>query len=119
MQMPGTIVVGYAPSEQVAWEAVVAKTPVTVNSDKQPEMDPDDWWIIDDCHQALYYGVLSRLQSQPTKPYTNAALAKYNNAQYVSQRSKSRTDVLKKNTFGAQAWSFPQQFATVARKGWV
>ena len=119
MQLPGIIVVGYAPSEQVAWEAIVAKTPTGVNADKQPDLDDEDLWIVDDCEQALYFGVMAFLQRQPTKPYTNPQQAADNMRQYVSQRGKTRTDVIKKNTYGAQSWSFPQQFSTVARKGWV
>jgi hypothetical protein len=120
MQVPGTIIVGYAPSQQTAWEAIIAKTPTDpVTASKQPDIEIEDQWIVDDCREALYYGVMARLQRQPTKPYTNPQLAADNMRQYISQRSKTRTDVIKKNTYGGQSWTFPQQFATVARKGWV
>lgn len=120
MPVPGTIVVNYAPSEQVAWEAIVAKTPIDpLNTDHQPDVEPEDWWIVDDCRDALYYGVLARLQIQPLKPYSNPQLSKYNMGNYITQRGMARTMVIKKHTYGAQAWSFPQGWATTARKGWV
>jgi hypothetical protein len=120
MQTPGVIAVGYAPSAQVQWEAVIAKNiedPVT--TDNQPDVDTADWWIIDKYRDAFYYGTLARLQRQPTKPYSNPGLARDNMQQYITQRGKARTDTIKKNSFGAQAWIFPQNYATVARKGWV
>jgi hypothetical protein len=126
MQAPGEIVVGYAPSAQVQWEAVIAKNIVDpTTADHQPEIDdgtgamPDATWIVDKYRDAFYYGTLARLQRQPTKPYSNPALARDNMQQYITQRGKARTDTLKKNSFGAQAWIFPQNYATVARKGWV
>jgi hypothetical protein len=119
MMTPGTIVIGFAPSTSVAWEAVVSKNVVAVNTDNQPDIDTADWWIIDKYRDALFYGTVARLQLQPTKPYSNPQLASVNMRQYMSQRGKARTDLLKQNTFGAQAWTFPQGFATVSRKGWM
>lgn len=119
MQVPSTIVIGYAPSSSRQWEAIVSKSINDVNDDNQPDIDDEDQWFIDRYRDALYYGTLARLQRQPAKPYTNAQLAKDNMQQYITQRGKARTDVMKQNTFGAQSWTFPQTFATVTRKGWT
>ena len=119
MQRPGEIIVGHAPSSQVNWEAIVSKNITEVDSQLQPDMDTDDQWIIDRYRDAFFYGTAARLQRSPGKVYTNAALATDNMRQYISLRSQARTEALRKNTFGAQAWTFPQSFATVRRGGWV
>jgi hypothetical protein len=120
MPIPGTIQVRYAPSTQVDWVAVIGKS-ITDPSDAEgyPELDADYGWIVDKYRMAFYYGTLARLEAQPAKPYSNPNLASAHNRLYITERSKARTDVLKQNTFGAQAWSYPQAFASITRKGWA
>lgn len=120
MQVPGVIVIAYPPSNPVSWRAVVAKNiqnPVT--PDLQPDIDATSQWIVDKYRDAFFYGTLARLQRQPIKPYTNMGMSKDNMQHYIAERGKARTDAIKMNTFGAQAWTYPQTFATVSRKGWV
>ena len=120
MQQPGWIALRYAPSSAVTWNAVYAKVPTDpTNTDKYPDMEPWDWWIVEKYRDCLYYGVLARLQSSPSKPYSNTGLAKFNLQNYRSEMGKARTDALKANVLGGQRWIFPQSFATTARKGWT
>jgi hypothetical protein len=126
MPEPGVIQVGYAPSEQVQWVAAVTKNIVDpVDAESYPEIDDgtgpvaDKTWIIDKYRDCLSFGVLYRLQMQPTKPYSNPVLGKYNYGHYMSERGKARADAMKQNAYGAQNWQFPQAWATTARKGWV
>lgn len=120
MQVPGIIVLSYSPSSAATWNAVIAKIPEDpTNSQNYPDLETADQWIVDKYRQALYHGVLGRLQSQPTKPYTNPALAKFNWQFYIAQRSKARGDVMKANVFGGQRWQYPQSFATAGRSGWM
>jgi hypothetical protein len=120
MRVPGIIEIMYAPSEQKAWMATIAKNVIDpTDANNYPEIDTEDWWIIDKYRDAFYYGTLARLQAQPTKPYTNPQAAGANYQQYVTQRGKARTDAVKANTYGGQRWMFPQSFATTSRKGWT
>lgn len=120
MQMPGTIVLSYAPSQAVTWMAVIAKTPFDpTNAENYPDLETEDYWIVDKYREALYFGTLGRLQASPSKPYTNPTLAQANLRQYTAERSKARGDVMKANVFGGQRWMYPQSFAVAGRKGWM
>lgn len=120
MQVPGVLALGFAPSTSETWNAVVAKNIIDpVDDQNYPDIDDEDYWIVDKYRDALYYGTLARLQVQVSKPYTNMPGARTNMQMYIMQRSKARTDVVKANTYGGQRWSFPQGYATTSRKGWM
>jgi hypothetical protein len=121
MSVPGVINLTYAPSSETIWSALIAKTPhdPTHPETNFPDMRPEDYWIVDKYREALYFGILGRLQASTSKPYSNPGLAKYNLQNYRTERNKARTDATKANVFGGQRWMFPQSFATIARKGWV
>lgn len=120
MQVPGIINLSYAPSSATTWMAIIAKTPLDpTNPDNYPDLEPEDYWIVDKYREALYFGTLARMQASPSKPYTNPTLAQANLRQYIAERSKARGDVMKANTFGGQRWMYPQAFAVAGRKGWM
>lgn len=120
MQVPGTIVISYAPSSAATWNAVIAKTPLDpTDSENYPDLESEDYWIVDKYREALYFGCLGRLQASASKPYTNPQLARINNQNYIAQRSKARGDVMKANVFGGQRWMYPQSFAVNMRRGWT
>jgi hypothetical protein len=119
MQVPGTITVGYAPSEAATWNAIIAKIvtePVDANG--YPDIETADQWWIDQYRDALVYGCLARIFGMPAKTFSNPKLARDYQTSYISERSKARGDVIKANTFNGQRWQFPQGWATVTRKGW-
>ena len=120
MSVPGVITVPYAPSTQVDWTAIIAKSVTDPTSmENYPVLDDSYSWVVDKYRMAFYYGTLARIQAQPAKPYSNPNLAAQNNRLYITERGKARTDALKHNTFGAQAWVFPQGYASITRKGWA
>lgn len=120
MSPPGVISVPYAPSTEVQWVAIIAKSIVDPSdAEGYPELDDDYAWIIDRYRMAFYYGTLARIEAQPAKPYSNPNLAATHNRLYITERGKARTDVLKHHTYGAQAWVFPQGYASITRKGWA
>lgn len=120
MQAPGVIELVYAPSTATVWNAVVAKNIIDpVDAEKYPEIDPEWLWIIDKYRDAFFYGTLSRVESQPSKTYTNPTSAARNMLNYISQRGKARADAIAANTYGGQRWQFPQGYATIRRGGWA
>jgi hypothetical protein len=68
-------------------------------------------WITTRYNGDLIDGLLGRMMSQPSKPYTNEQLAVYHLRRFRNAISKARADALLANTEGAQAWRFPQGFA--------
>lgn len=120
MTVPGIITLWYKPSSVATWNVVVSKTPIEpTDDDNYPDLIPEDRWIIDKYRDALYFGVLGRLQMSPNKPYSNAKNAGYNLQNYRVELGKARTDAIKANVLGGQRWMYPQAFAAVARKGWT
>ena len=119
-QMPDVIQLATSPSTATTWNAIISKQlddPVT--REGYPDIDPNFFWVLNKYRDALTYGTLARVFIQPAKTYSNLKLAQFNNANYVSERSQARVDVLHSHTYGGQRWMFPQGYATTARKGWT
>lgn len=74
-------------------------------------------WIMDRYHKDFVDGVVGRLMSQPAKPYSNQTLSVYHLRRWRNAMSGTRIEVNRQNTYGAQAWMFPQQFRTIPRHG--
>jgi hypothetical protein len=124
MNVPGTITIGYAPSEATTWKAIVAKT-LAEREGEQTGVPPtypdmgDGEWIADKYRGVLTDGVMGLLLLSPAKPYTNVKMGGMRWQWYISGRSRARADALKANVYGGQRWTYPQSFATTNRKGWV
>lgn len=124
MRVPGTIRLARAPSEPLNWVAAIAKacSDGTFDSSVPPLATGYpivDAWIPDMWNDVVYYGTMWMLQRMPAKPWRDPAGAKENGALYSSGKSVARVDNMHKNVYGAQAWQFPQGFATISRKGWA
>lgn len=64
-------------------------------------------------------GVLGRMMNQTAKPYSSVRGAAYHLTRFRKVIAAARTSALRRNTFGAQAWIFPQTFRTTSQKGGV
>jgi hypothetical protein len=117
MPTPGIIHCVYPPSTSSAWKVRVAKAvtdPVT--AENFPVLAS---WIVEKYSDDLYYGVLAYLQGQPKKSYSDPQSARGNLANYMSGKSRARIEGIRQNTYGSQAWTFPQGWAATSRKGWA
>jgi hypothetical protein len=122
MRIPGTVELTRTPSEAVLWNAVVAKQvsdPLLDSSGKSTDWPYIDSWIVDKNFDVFYYGALGFLYRQPAKTYSNPKSAVENGRIYASQKANARVNDQRMNTFDGQAWTFPQGWATVRRKGWA
>jgi hypothetical protein len=90
--------------------AVTVKDPVTRES---LPLCPS--WVIDKYGIGLLDGLLGRMMSQPAKPYSSESLAVLHLRRFGSTKALARIEGARKNTYGRQNWSFPQNFA-VRRK---
>jgi hypothetical protein len=121
MRVPGVIKLFNIPTQAKSWTAAIAKVVsdgrlVSTVLTGYPEVDD---WIVDMNSDIIYYGTMYFLQRQPAKPYGNKDAAKENGQIYESQKSTARVNNLHTNVFGGQAWQYPQNFATISRKGWT
>ena len=84
------------------------------------DMIPDaPAWVLDVYGRYILDGVLGKMMGTANKSYTNDALSVYHLKKFQEGISRARTAALTKNTYGAQAWSFPQQFKTRSQNGYM
>lgn len=62
-------------------------------------------------------GLLGKKMTESAKPYTDKKQGEYHLRRYITETSKARTAALRRNTFGTQAWTYPQSFRTNTQKG--
>jgi len=67
--------------------------------------------LVDRYGDELLDGVLARMMSQPSKPYSNTVLAQYHLMRYKGGAARARNAVNAENSLGAQRWTYPQDFA--------
>src|SRR5579883_579759 len=74
-------------------------------------------WIVEKYRRDFVDGIAGQLLAQPAKPYTNQTMAVYHKRRWRNAMSGCRIEVNRWNTYGAQAWRYPQQFRTIPRHG--
>ena len=115
MRVPGTLQLARDLNTSANWWAVIAKRSAEpLDADKYPVVDE---WIVDKYADTIGRGVLARIQLEPQKPYSNPMLAVQNQRAYIGGCSLARANDGHANIFDGANWRFPQQFATVNRKG--
>jgi hypothetical protein len=123
MQVPAVIHFVRQPEpgqDLVATIAKAASTPAMDTSvPPKPTGYPEiDAWIVEKYADVLYYGTLSYLQLEPVKTFSDPRLGTANGARYQSGKSQARVEAQRANIYGGQSWIFPQNWATISRKGW-
>jgi hypothetical protein len=64
-------------------------------------------------------GLLGKMMTQPNKSYSDVAQGTYHLKRFQVAISKARVAALRRNTFGTQAWFFPQQWRTFNQRGGI
>ena len=64
-------------------------------------------------------GVLGKMMGHQSKSYSNAAGSTYHLTKYQDGKAMARVQTARQNTFGAQSWTFPQQFRSHGQRGGV
>ena len=77
------------------------------------------YWVVDRYGPYLLAGVLSQLQIQPDRPYSDPKLAAINHAKFREGVVNARVNALRQNTFGRNTWVYPQQLRTTSQQGGV
>lgn len=106
MPTPGTIMLARDPGKSACWVAQCSVYAVDgVNPSDCRRLIPS--WILSMYYDTLFQGLVGRLQTQPMKPYSNAALGGAHLRAYYSGRGLARASVASQNVFNAQPWRFP------------
>lgn len=96
------------PTQATSFYATVALTiKDPVNSEGFPVVPA---WIVGIYQPVIIDGTLSRLMSQPAKPYTNNQLAIVHERRFLSAIGLARAEAQRRYSYGAQSWRFPQSF---------
>lgn len=110
MAETGEIILDHAPGNSDTYTATVSLTvDDPVKSDGYPEFPA---WILGKYSDGILDGLLARMMAQPAKPYTNMKLAAYRLQLFSAAIAQAKSEAIRKNINNAQAWRFPQSFAT-------
>lgn len=105
MPIPGTIKLGWEPTQVETLTATVALTVIDpVDADTNPVIPT---WLLKKYRAGILDGLLARLMSQPAKPYSNERMAVYHGRRFRNVIAGARADAMRRNTYRAQAWRFP------------
>lgn len=114
MELPGEVTLFQSPGQDDELTATVA---LTVTDPTQNNGYPEfPAWILDKHRTGFYDGVLARMMMQPSKPYTNEKLSVAHYKLFRNAMSLACTEAVHRNVQNAQAWAFPQTFATHNRR---
>lgn len=104
----GVIVMPYPYGENKKYTAVVSLTVTDpVQRDAYPIVPYNlatQYW------EELMHGILARMMAQPSKPYTNPAMAQFYLLKFNGGTARAKNAVNTGNTYDAQRWAFPQTF---------
>ena len=64
-------------------------------------------------------GTLGKMMGHQSKSYSNAAGSTFHLLKFQAGKAMARVATARQNTFGAQAWSYPQQFRSHGQRGGV
>jgi hypothetical protein len=67
----------------------------------------------------IIHGTLGKMMGHQSKSYSNAAGSTYHLVKYNDGKAMARVATARQNTFGAQAWSYPQQFRSHGQRGGI
>lgn len=103
------------PFPEFTFHAVVSKKCADpTDSNGNPEMPR---WILTKYRRDFVDGIAGQLMAQPAKTYSNQTMAVYHKRRWRNAMTGARIEVNRFNTYGAQAWRFPQQYRTIPRHG--
>jgi hypothetical protein len=113
----GVLLLRYPLSQDTAITATVVKNVVQPTADDFYPVAPD--WILPVWGIGILDGLLGRMMNQKSKPYADAELAKYHLSRFRDAIARARTAASRANTYGTQAWIYPQDWKTSSQRGGV
>lgn len=113
----GTVILGNRPNVAEAplyYYAIVSKTVVLPTGRDQLPVGPD--WVLPRWHVGVLDGLVGRMMSHKDKPYSDEKRSGYHLKKFRNAVAQARVAALRQHTLGAQAWRFPQGFASNTQK---
>lgn len=117
MPAVGQLQLHYKPNAGQTLTVTVIKTVALPTDKNMIPVAPD--WVLPLYAPYVMAGVLGALQQQSNSSWTDPKSAAMNTAKFRAGIASARSDALRRNTVGAQAWRFPQTFSTRNQRGGV
>jgi hypothetical protein len=114
MPEAGFLRLQFTQSNALSVFAVVIKNVAIPKSSQLPKVPK---WVVELYEPYLLAGIKSKLMFQPDRPYYEPKMATLQYQYFRQGVSIGRVRALRRNTYGAQAWVFPQQFRTRSQRG--
>ena len=100
-----------------ALTVIVAKTVLLPTS--KEEVPDFDQTLFRRYIRTIIDGTLGRMMGHANKSYSNVAGSAYHLTKFNAGKAMAKVQTQRQNTFGAQAWSYPQQFRSHGQRGGV
>lgn len=115
MNPPGTIQLQFSPSSVITYNAIVVKN-VDLSEGAVPQVPLH---FIAEYEGGIVDGVIAKMMMQKNRPYTDVVSARSHYAAYRNRVNEAKIDMMRNNTFGSNAWSYPQQYRSNGQRGSV
>ena len=115
MSTPGVLTLKTQPSSTVVYIVTVALT-VADPADRNGYVQFPAW-VLAKYRETILDGLLGRMMTQPSKPYTNSQMAIYHLRKFKQATASARVEWTRNNTYRAQAWAFPGGFSGGSQRG--
>jgi hypothetical protein len=112
-QMPDTLSLVHTPTSEQELTVNVGLIPDNSSPLEVP------CWIYAQYRNCLLDGVIGRMMSQTSKPYSNDKAAVFHLRNYAKGAQQAKNDVLHQFMFRGQGWMFPQSIRTRNQRGWI
>lgn len=116
MPEPPIVELQFQQSNQVSAWVTVIKTVKVPHSSGIPDVPH---WVISTYEPWLLAGIKGKLQLQADKPYSDPKLGMLNYQTFRQGVNIGRVRAMRRNTWGSQAWSFPDNYRTKSQRGWA
>jgi hypothetical protein len=113
----GQLILQWSTNVEQDYTVTVAKNVVLPKLSKDIPVGPD--WVLPVWGNIILDGVLGKMMGSLAKPYSNQTLAAYHLRRFRDGMAQVRTAVLRRNTYGVQAWGYPQNWRTSGQRGGV
>lgn len=117
MPMPPELTLQFAPSNQQSVFVTVIKSVDIPNTISGLPTAPV--WLVPQYEPFLMAGVKGKLMLQPNRPYSNVPMGQGQYQYFRQGVNMARVSAMRRNTWGGQAWAFPQSASTRSQRGWV
>lgn len=114
MQVPGEITLRIQPSSPVVYRATLILTVQDPTTRLGYVTFPA--WVLAKYRDRILDGLLGKMYSQPSKPYTNTQLSVFHMRKFKIGIAGARVEWTRNNTYRQQAWRFPS-FAGGSQRG--